>query len=222
MFKNLNKSVLKRIVTSGNLIPRKQFKQLFDKEINEFVKNIHEAYKLYKPIDKECKNDKRKGYPAVFIYNALHNLVCSFNLLMCGYIVPSGNLMRQFHESAAMAILLSSRKLTYFEKFSKDIKNFKVYQAPLFVKQNLARLNINKEGWDNFEKNRSFYHKYSHPTVLSLYSLAALDERDSVVVIGSYFDRGKIKEYRKEIENRIDAASCLKNIIQGVKLQLKN
>ncbi len=220
MGRSLGKNYFKRLVLCGNKTPRSKFKTSFGNEINQFIDNIYVTYKAYKVIDKECKGDVRKTWVAAYLYNAIHVLISAFNIFISGYIIPSGNLMRQFHESVAMSMLLSNTKLKYFDDYIREPRDFKVYQVFTFIDKHLSSFEINTKSWNNFLKVKDFYHNLSHPSALAVSSLAVLESKKNLVVLGSYYDAGKLREYKIEIDRMVNAADILKNIIEGITDQL--
>lgn len=216
----LGKNYFKRVVLCGNKTPRSKFKTSFGNEINQFIDNIHVAYKAYKVIDKKCKGDVRKTWVTAYLYNAIQVLISAFNIFISGYIVPSGNLMRHFHESVAMSMLLSNTKLKYFDDFIREPRDFKVYQVFTFIAKDLSLFQINTKSWNNFLKIKDFYHNFSHPSVLAVSSLALFESKKNFVVLGSHYDTGKLKGYKMEIDRMVNAAGVLKNIIEGISDQL--
>jgi hypothetical protein len=60
-----------------------------------------------------------------------------------------------------------------------------------------------------------FYHKYAHLTRLTIATGANLSQ-GGVPNVGTYFDPGKLPEYRTEVKGRLSFAKALPNIIRGV------
>jgi len=211
----LDKSDFRKKIFSCNNKMRKKFKKTFHSEIGRFLDAIFRAYKACKSIDEKCRGDKQRSYIAAFLFNALNDLVCSFHFLISGYLVPSGNLMRHFVESSAMAILLSNRDLNYFERFEQEGNKFPVHKAMDYVSKNVRKLKINLSNWHNFIEIGRFYDSSSHASAFALANMFHFSGKGTVI-IGADFDPAKLMPYRKEIEGRINAANCLGNIIKGI------
>jgi hypothetical protein len=159
----------RKLMISDNRESKKQFEDAFSKEIDNFAEEIYKAYELCVLIDKKMgKNGMREAYTVGFLFNAVRNLLDSFCLFITGYAVPAGNLIRHFSESVAMAILISNKNLTYFDRLEKELENFPFHKSVDFVLKKRSALNIEKSGWDDFKKIAKFYDKYSHATLLSL------------------------------------------------------
>lgn len=216
----LTKVDFRKLIFASNTKVRKKFKDFFSHEIESFIKAVFVAYAAYKLIDERCKGDKQKSYTAAFLFNAINNLVNSFNLLISGYSVASGNLMRHFMESSSMAILVSSKDLSYFERFAKEGSKFPVHKSLTFISKNLNGLKIKPKSWDKFIKLKKFYDLSSHSSAFALANIFNFSRRGEVS-IGTHFDLAKLMPYRKEIEGRINAAKCLKNIIDGIEAYSK-
>jgi len=216
----LTKVDFRKLVFTSNTKVRKKFKEFFSHEIENFIEAVFVACKAYKLFDEECKRDEQKSWTAAFLFNAVSNLVNSFNLLISGYLVASGNLMRHFMEPSAMAILVSSKDLGYFERFAKEGNRFPVHKSLMFVSKNLSKLKIKHKSWDNFIKLKKFYDLSSHPSAFALASIFNFSRRGEVN-IKPHFDSTKLMPYIKEIKGRISAAECLKDIIDGIKAYTK-
>lgn len=206
------KSDFKKVICCSDIKTRKQFKEKFSLEIDNFITLIFDAYKEWQKLDDKCKNDDRASITAVFFFNAINHLVVSFNLLLSCYMVPAGNLMRQVLESLAMAILISSKKMQEFEKFKKEPKKYPVFQAMNLVNQSLPKLNINYKAWSTVWDTWKFYHQWSHPAYLSLIDRFDFSTMDKII-LGGMYDSGKVFAYKKEIKQRIALANLLKNTI---------
>lgn len=220
----LEKSDFKKLVISGNKTTRRKFKEEFKTEINQFIDAIYEAYKLFKVVSEQWKNTVRNGFIEAYLHNAIDKLVISVNLLVSGYFVPSGNLVRQFCESCCMAILLSSKELEYFEIFKKHVDDkttnqIRANRSCYLIEENQDKIGINKKGWEAFLELRNFYNRLSHPSVFALATIKDISKDGGVRKFGAHFDTGKIPAYKKELKYRIVTIKYLKDIIEGIDQQ---
>jgi hypothetical protein len=221
MTKHLNKKLLKQFILCDNTVPRRHFKRIYAAEIDLFVERVYDAYKLFKQVDNTCNVGKRNVVTAAYIYTAINNLVSSFNIFISGYTVPSGNLMRHFYESSIMALLFSAKKLKYFEKFDKNPGKFQANKVFEYAKRNLNVLGINSKAWKYFIKQKNFYHSYSHSSAFAMSTNTVMDPNlQGTMILGSFFDKGKKKEYEKEIQIRIGAVKFLTDTIKVIRIQL--
>lgn len=210
-----SKSDFKKLILKNNKKILEEFERVFEKEIKVFVGEIFGAYKLYKKIDEQYGNSDQGMYIAAYLFNAINNLASSFNLLISGYLIPAGNLMRHFTESSAMAILSSNKD--YLERVKKEGNKFPVQKSLDYVAKHKKKFNIDSKGWTSFNNLMKKYHLYSHASLFSI-ATSFVHSRygEGYVNIGSFFDSGKLDVYRIEIRRRIDAVKSLKNITEGL------
>lgn len=232
--KNLTKIQLKNTILCANTKYRVKFKKHFKEQINQFIHLSFVAYKAYKTI--QANDEHRKIIIDGFIHNAIQNTISAFNIFISGYIVAPGNLMRQYHESVAWGILCSTNRLPYcnkikqiwktakenqIEKFHTLNDNLKFSKGLGYVKDNLDIFNkVEETSWKKFIKIRNFYHNLSHSSLIGISTNAVMDAKGEIV-LGAYFDTGKIKHYREEIISMINAVEILPNIIEGINQQIK-
>lgn len=216
--KKLNKSILKRTVICGNRTSRLQFRKHFEKEIDEFTELLFKAYKLYDGLKSD--QDNRESLVKLYVFTSIQNLVSAFNIFISGYLIPAGNLMRHFHESVAWAILFSTNKLDFYEKFEKDRSSISYHKGPEYVQRHISKLNMQKNGWQTFMEIKKFYNDLSHSSVLAVASNFIFC-KNSAIALGSHFDSKKQPVYKKEITRMLSAANILSNVIIGIKEQIK-
>lgn len=224
----LDKSDFRELVVSEDKPTREQFVKEFSTEINEFIDVVYEAYMIFKSALAQWKNVERNSYVEAYFHNAIDKLVISANLLISGYFVPSGNLVRQFCESLCMAILISSKRIDYFETFKRHIDNVIKFggddpeklvmtnRSCYLVADHHENLGINKGGWEAFLNLRKLYNRLSHPSVFALSSIKDLSKGEGIRKFGAHFDFGKKGAYKEELRKRIDAAKYLSEIIKGI------
>lgn len=216
----LTKSDFKKLICSDDTTTRKQFMIAFSDKIEKFVDKIFDTYHVFKKIDQKCKGDKRRSFTAAFFYNALNSLIVSFNLLISGYLVPSGNLMRHFAESLATALLVSSEELNVLERVENN--QFPVHRSLDWInrKKVASKLQINKKRLEKFRQViKNNYNDYSHASLFSLANVFYFDQ--NATVLGAVYDPGKKKGYEIEIEQRLRAIASLKNAMEEYIRRLK-
>lgn len=186
---------------------REQFLSTFPVPIKELTDFLKELYDRLADLDDSLpRENRRAALVEAFMFNSSNSLLTSFHLLINGFQVPSGNLLRQWFEALAMALLCSDSRIDTFGKLDADPDQFPVHKAPdLVMRNNNARvLGIKKEVWLKIQKSYNFYHKYSHASVLSVASMFSMSGKGGFI-IGGEFDTGKIKAYEKEFAFRINA-----------------
>lgn len=251
MLYNLSKSDFKKLAISSSKTTRRKFKILFSKEIDHFAQFIFDAYKFYKLTAGKWKNDSNRIFwVKKYLENAIDNLICSVNHFICGFIVASGNLTRQFCESCAMAMLISNKEINYYEKYFVKLRNkcddlakcssnnvgnynniieeikrelhkIKTNTSIKEVWENCQNFNIDEKAWESFKKIRNYYNKFSHPAPEALIGkLLDISRGKSDVVFGSRYDKSLEEGYKVRMKEKIELAKQLRNIIEGINVQL--
>ena len=194
------------------------FKCHFKAEIEEFIGETVNAYAEWEKWDSKINEDEQKAYISAFIFNAINTLTISTRLFIQGYIVPSGNLVRTSMESCAMAILCSNKNLPFFEQIKNG--SFKASKSVNIVESKADSLGVTKDNFTEFKKGWSFYHNYSHATLLTISAHVSFSESPQVY-LGSIFDKEKAGEYKKELVGRLHMAKNVANIIKGIENNFK-
>ncbi len=213
---------VRAILFSGNEEIRQKFLQHFGSEIHDFVSEIMKSYNRLQEMPPRVPYDKRSAWVDEYLFAAFNSLLTSLHLLMSGFNIPAGNLMRHHGESTAMALLLSHRQIDTFDILEKHFQ-FPVQKALNIVKRkrNAQLLGVDQHGWEKFIKITSFYDKYSHPSLLAAASTHIFSSPGSRQ-IGGEFDLGKKTAYRKEIRLAVSAAIRLHETIEVAEHHLVN
>lgn len=208
----LSKKEIKNIILNKDCKNiQKRFVQMFKKEINVFIELSFDLHLLLVNLDKKYGKDIKKGYSLAFMNNAFQNIICSMSVYILGYPVPSGNLMRQFIESISMTILVINPNSKYFRKFKEKGTKYDVSKSPFIVRDNAERLHINESSWYTLLKRRQFFNLLSHPSAFALTYI--INFADGGGTIGTDFDLVKIKNYKKDMDERINAIKWFKEFI---------
>lgn len=221
MSEQLTNDEIRAIILSTNEDVRNHFLQYFSVEVNNLVSTLRGVYDRMQEMPARVRHDRRSAWSDEFLFTAFNSLLTSFHLLISGFSVPSGNLMRHYGEAVAMALLLSHRQIDTFDLIDKDPQKFSVHKALDLVrrKRNARLLGINGPGWRKFEELTSFYDQYSHPSVFAVssgHSFSSPGYRQ----IGGEFDTAKLDAYRKEINLRISAGQRLYETVEVVEKHL--
>ena len=207
------KEIIHNELFGGFSEARKSFISHFEQEINDFIGAFLRAYDRWVWFDSKINNDERKAYISAFLYLSLNSLLNSTSLLVSGYMIPSGNLMRTIIEAVSAAILISDNKLDYYRKIKENA--FSPNKFVDAVSRNANTLGINSKSWNAFMKLRNIYNDYSHASLFNLSSTLSFSQ-EGALNFGAFFDVGMVSAYRKEIKSRLDFAKSLKNIIEGI------
>src|SRR6266498_3833650 len=135
MGETLGTEDIRAILLSSNEDTRKKFLQDYGPEIDKFVSEIARSYNRLEEMPSRVPHDKRSAWVDEFLFTAFNSLLTSFHLLISGFNIPSGNLMRHYGEATAMALLLSHRRINVFDLLEKDFR-FPVQKALNIVKRN--------------------------------------------------------------------------------------
>lgn len=208
-------SMISKIVMEDNTAVRREFLQHFDFEIAECVKSIAAAHENWQRFAANAGEHEQKNLVSLVIYYAINCLVNSLTLLVNGYIVASGNLMRHAIEAVPTAILCSRGSANYYKKFRKN--RFPVHKAPERLLKRRTDFKVRKQAVESLMKARKFYHRYSHPTPLSITSIAPLGQEGDAY-LGPSFDKRKIDGYKTEFSSITGFANVLVNAIDEINL----
>ncbi len=222
MGETLSAEDIRAILFSSNEDTRKKFLQHCGSEIDNFVSEIAISYNRLEEMPSRVPHDKRSAWVDEFLFAAFNSLLTSFHLLISGFNIPSGNLMRHYGEATAMALLLSHRQINAFDLLEKDFR-FPVQKALNIVKRNrnAQLLGVTEQGWEKFIEITSFYDEYSHPSVFAAASTHIFSLPGSRQV-GGEFDLEKKDCYQKEIRLAISAAQRLYETIEVAERHLVN
>jgi hypothetical protein len=216
------RQLISEFVLYGDKETRNHFIQNFGTEIEQFIRSISQVYERITKLDSTVPQTMRSAWAWMFLYNAFNNLITSFHFLISGFVAPSGNLIRQYGESIAMALLCSHPLINVFDRFNSDPGKFPVNKAlsTASKKQNARLLNLKRGGWEGFQEITKWYDYYSHASPVSIAHLHPFDKPDQMV-LGCEFDSIKVDVYKDEIRRRISACGLLLETVEQVELHLK-
>jgi hypothetical protein len=222
MGETLSVEDVRGILLSGNEETRQKFLQHFGPEIENFVSEMVRAYNRLQEVPPRVPYDKRSAWVDEYLFAAFNSLLTSFHLLISGFNIPAGNLMRHYGEATSMALLLSHRQIDTFDLLEKQLR-FPVQKALNMVKRrrNAQLVGVNQQGWEKFIEITSFYDQYSHPSVFAAASTHVFSSPGSRQ-IGGEFDLEKKADYQKEIGLAVSAAKRLYETIEVAENHLVN
>jgi hypothetical protein len=191
---------------------RELFLAAFPAATEEFTARLADVYDHLADLDNVLPRDTRTAWVQAFMFSSSNSLLTSFHLLIRGFLIPAGNLMRHWSEGLSMALLCCDSRIASFRILEANPTRFPVQKATDLVmrKNNAQILGINKRAWLKFQQINDLYQKYSHASAFSLASMFMMS-REGGVIIGSEFDHGKLKAYDKEIKLRTSACTLLLN-----------
>ncbi len=204
---------VRSLVLSDHSHTRQQFIDHFGAELDSLVASLARAFGAYRDVDDQSGLGTRASYVAAFFFTALNCLVTSSQLFLAGMLIPAGNLMRQYGESVAMALLCSAPQLDVLARLERDPKRFPIHTSLDLVNRRAARraLAVDHDGWERFHGITKWYDNFSHPSLLVLQSQIMFSS-EGMNSIGGEFDGAKTEQYRIELVRRRSAADLLVNI----------
>jgi hypothetical protein len=193
---------------------RARFVTEFSTEIDGIVRALTEAYAAYRRLENTVLLDHRSAYVQGFAYAALNSVITSTNLFLVGLQLPSGNLMRQYGEATAMALLCSHPKIDVLARVRKDADSFPYHKAIQLVSRedNRKLLDLKGPEWKTFGEIAKFYDRFSHASFFAVASQTMFDQPGMLIVLGD-FDPQKIDAYRIEVKRRQTAATVLAHLM---------
>jgi hypothetical protein len=151
-------------------------------------------------------------WSAAYFLNAINCTLISTRLFLEGYIVASGNQARQSVESLAFGVLLPFPRTGAYRDWDAG-KNIE-HTALERLGRNAEHCGTKRQNVHALRRQAKWFDRYSHPSRLALAS-AWVPNSDEGWSLGSVFIEQNLKEYRKEMVNRISMTRLLANTIAG-------
>jgi len=214
---NVSECITKVVMEDDSEV-RKKFIVHFNNQIDDFIKVMSGTFIHWKEFDSNISTNKKKAYISALIYSAFNIHIISMKIFLSGYIIPAGNLQRQVIETISLALLCSNSSLKVLDQFIEN--KYPTNKVVKDLLNNYQKLNLNGDAIKFLKKSQAFYHKYSHPSKLSLWSIVSYSETGKLY-LGASFDDGKIKEYTKEVDGRVSFAKIFNNVIDGIKTNIE-
>jgi len=211
--------IIRQVISGEDNTARTLFLTNFRDEIEGFILSMVSSFERWDEFNLEIGENIDRGKISNLIYHCLNSNVVSMDLFVSGHFSPSGNTMRQVLESISMAILSSKPDLGFLERFSQN--KYSTTKSIRDVIRHSEKLNISKKSIKIFEKEERFYSQFSHLTIMTIALNESFSDPENKP-LGSYFDEGKIQEYKNEVDSRIKLVNILPNLIQGIEDNLRN
>lgn len=202
-------------VLSDDASVRSEYLKHFKSEAEAFSRHMADALIAWDALQKDVR-DEQRAYAVGLVYIAIKLHIDSLKLFISGQEVAAGNLLRQVVESIALALLCSRRSLGFLARFLND--DYRTNNAVRDLRIHLKDLNLNEEGVAQLENSQKFYHRFSHPTKLTLASAIALSGEGTY--LGATFDPDKLPVYIDEVRGRVSLAGVFHNFVEGVRRNL--
>src|SRR6267378_4026115 len=89
---------LRSVLLGDNADVRVQFLHHFDQLIDDFLSYANTAYGRLRAFAHSVVTDNRAAWTEAFLFSAFNNSLTSCHLLISGFPIPAGNLMRHYGE----------------------------------------------------------------------------------------------------------------------------
>ncbi|HKO20815.1 MAG TPA: hypothetical protein VJU82_18215 [Acidobacteriaceae bacterium] len=184
--------------------PQEEFRHHFANELQLAAEAIADGFNAYKELSDQVSIEHRNAIIMLFLHTTINSLYSSLHLLVSGYPVPAGHMMRQFSESAAMAMLCADTELDVYARYAADPAKYPVHKAVHFVLRKDISESLRKslafqaDGYAQFARVMKFYDKLSHISVVAL-GHAIQFTPSGGLAFGPQFDPTKVEIYRLEL-----------------------
>jgi len=188
-----------------------RFLKVFSSQIDFFANSFIRAVEAFLNLKLDA-TVRTQRLSNVWLHNSLSSLYISMKLLIHGYTLP-GNLMRQFGESIALALLCCTERLPYAKQVEEGKTTF-AYQKAVnrLLKRNVIHvLRINSVVVETLQKIGKNYDEFSHASYMS--AGWAYDFSDgNRPYFGAVFDPKKADLYKEELKIRVSACELVENV----------
>lgn len=213
---------IERLVLGQDMSARDAIAGRLRKPLYEAIREAHSLFADFQRMHATWpKSDRRIMSVALMLHAAANNLITSLHLLAIGLPVPAGNLMRQYFECTAMALLFSDSSLPDFAKYDANKTTFDAQAAVSRLGQKKVAgsleklLGFDNGAWRAAVSQRDFYHKHSHSTVVSIGFILDFRKSKGAILVHSY-DPKKHNMYKKELTARTMAIRQLHHLVRAL------
>ena len=208
------RDTVQEVVVARDPGVQKMFLDRFGSEVQKFVSVAGDTYyELLQMPNHKVPENYRTAWAEHYLFMALNSLVVAFRLLMSGLPIPAGNQARQFGESVAMSLLLSSDELGEFQRFEMDPAKYPVHKAIDRANKKKTRkiLDLNPEGWGRLMEIQKFFDQLSHASAFSSATTQDLSVSGQRF-LGAGFDEDKGDFYSLQITLLTSACERLQEV----------
>ncbi len=200
-------------ITSDDPEVRNCYLGRYAEQVKEFGAAMANAVLAWRELDARAEKEEGRAYVSALVYCAITLHVQSMRLFLSGHPIAAGNLFRQAVESIALALLCSSKQLDVLQRFIEE--KYSSNDAVRDLLKQHERLGLRKDSVEALKDAQTFFHKYSHPTIMTIAEITSLSGEG--LYVGASFDGGKVTEYDKEVSGRVSLAGIFANFVEAVK-----
>lgn len=197
---------------SDDMEVRDEYFKHFDSDARVFSEHMAIAVTAWRLMDSKVNGNDRKAFVSAMVYTAIALHIQSMKLLLSGHIIAAGNVFRQSAETVALSLLCAGKDLNVLDRFIKD--RYSTNDAIRDVVRHSDKLGLLKEGVTTLDEGQKFYHKFSHPSKLTIAAVTSFSEDG--LYVGASFDQGKLSAYCSEVQGRVSLAKVFNGIVTAV------
>jgi hypothetical protein len=215
----LSDDEIRRAILNDDSDVRAEFVAVFGAQVDPIVRQAGVVHRELARME-HIQRSERTNLVYAYVHAALNNVCSSTALLVAGYPLASGHLMRHYGECVAMALLIMDEGSGVLEALSEHPEDFRVssslsrLEEPNTAERLRSLLGFDAEAWRSFKKHTSFYHNFSHASLFSLFYHLEPGEPGRLI-IGARFDPEKKDYTSKELTARHSALVSLHDLVEA-------
>jgi hypothetical protein len=197
----------------------KQYLAHFSDGARRFVDGLAAATGVWETYVAASARMQQPGiiWSAAYFLYAINCALISTRLFLEGYVVASGNQARQSVESLAFGVLLPFPTTGAYRDWSagRDIEHTALER----LVRNAEHCGTKRQNVEALRQQAKWFDRYSHPSRLALASAWAPNS-DAGWSLGALFVEENLREYKKEMVNRVSLTRLLSRTIAGTHREL--
>ena len=203
-------------ITNDEPEVRNSYLKRYSAKVEEFGIKMAKAILAWRDLDIGSETEEQRAWVSALVYGAITLHIQSMRLFLSGHTIAAGNLSRQVVEGISLALLCSSKQLHVFQRFIED--EYSPNNSVRELLRHYEKLGLRENGVNVLKVAQTFYHKYSHPTKMTIAQTVSFSENG--LYVGASFDEGKLSEYDKEVSTRLSLAGVFENFVEAVKFNV--
>ena len=217
----LTKQEMHEIIVGDNAESRNDFLTAFGCRIDPIAREATEAHRALEHLAHLSQPTDQTRAVFMFLHVALNSAISSTSILIEGYPLAAGHLMRHYAEATAMAMLCADPGSGVLEAYKMDPQRYPVQKAlTRLLRHDVANrlrglIGFNSKGWEVFSKISNFYDEFSHAGAFSMSFHFPLSKKGTVIV-GAYFDHAKKRAIGIRINRLRSAIKVLRPTIRAL------
>jgi hypothetical protein len=182
---------------------------------------------LHEKLPTSSINSEREKLSKAYGYFAIDCAFTSFQQLMIGYILPSGNLLRSSLESIALSSLFAHKgevirhknkkvvKFDFYEDFRSGLSHAKAHRAIETAKRNWEVLGIEQKTIVSIDAVKSVYGSLSHASPIAM--AARVTSHDQPLwILGGDITYASEAALNREIDYRVAVVKIIEHLLMGL------